>query len=125
MAITSEEAHASFKDFKKSENAEINAGRSAVIAETLGIEIDGFRFEVTSRITPAQIRLIARIDENSSYNELIECYAMFMAEVSVHPDMKNQKFWEDFDYETGYLPDVVGFIISNTERVSPAIKKFR
>lgn len=125
MTITSEEAHASFKDFMKNEEMEINAGKSAVIAESFGIEVDNFRFEVISRITPAQIRLIANVDENSSYNELIHYYAKFMAEVSVHPDMKSVKFWEDFDYETGYLPDVVGFIINNTERVGPVIKKFR
>lgn len=125
MAITAAEAHASFKDFKKSEDREINEGRTAVIADTLGIEVDDFRFEVSARVTPAQIRLIANVNIDDSYSSIITHYAKFMADVAVHPDMKTPEFWVDFDNETGCLPDVVSFIIENTERASPVIKKFR
>lgn len=125
MAITAAEAHASFKDFKKSEEREINEGKSAVISDTLGIDIDGFQFEVTSRINPAQIRLVATVNPDDTYSVIIESYAKFMAAVATHPDMKNTEFWVHFDNETGCLPDVVSFIIDNTERSSPVIKKFR
>lgn len=125
MAITAEEAHASFRDFKKSEDRGINEGKSAVISDTLGIDIDGFQFEVTSRINPAQIRLVATVNPDDTYPVIIESYAKFMAAVAIHPDMKNAEFWIHFDNETGCLPDVVSFIIDNTERSSPVIKKFR
>lgn len=125
MAITSEEAHASFKDFKKKEEGEINEGRLAVSEDVIGIDVDGFRFEVTSKLTPHQIRIGADYDDNSSYTEVIAVYAKFMASVCIDPRMKSQEFWIEFDEETGCLPDVVKFVISNAERQAPVIKKFR
>lgn len=125
MAITSEEAHASFKDFKKAEEKEINEGRLAVSEDILGIDVDGFQFEVTSKLTPYQIRIGADYDEGSTYAEVMSVYAKFMASVCIDPRMKTQEFWIEFDEETGCLPDVVKFVISNAERQAPVIKKFR
>lgn len=126
MAITAAEAHASFKDFKRTENADINEGKSAVLSDTIGIDIDGFQFEVVSKLTPHQVRLAADIGENvTSYIEIAKVFATFMASVSVHPAMKNQEFWLEYDNETGYLPDVVNYILENSERQAPVIKKFR
>lgn len=125
MAITSEEAHASFKDFQRKEEHEINEGRLAVSEDVLGIDIDGFRFEVTSKLTPHQIRMGADYNSDNTYTEIIEVYAKFMASVSIDSRMKTPEFWIEFDEETGYLPDVVKFVITNTERQAPVIKKFR
>lgn len=126
MSITSEQAHATFRDFKQKEDSEIVAGKSVVISDTLGIEVDGFRFEVSAKITPAQVRLAGDVpDDPQSYSEIARVYAKFMASVAVHPDMKTPEFWIDYDNETGYLPDIVNYVLSNTERLSPVIKKFR
>ena len=126
MAISSEEAHASFKDFMKTENKEVAEGKLAVLEETIHIDLDGFQFEVASKLTPKQVRLAADIDDDvSSYSEIADVFSKFMASVSVHPSMKNPSFWLEYDDETGYLPDIVNFILKNSERQSPAIKKFR
>lgn len=126
MAISSEEAHASFKDFMKSENKEIAEGKLAVLEDTMHIDVDGFQFEVVSKLTPKQVRIAADIsDDVKSYSEIANVFAKFMADVSVHPSMKNPSFWLEYDNETGYLPDVVNYILDNSERQSPAIKKFR
>lgn len=126
MAISSEEAHASFKDFMRSENKEIAEGKLAVLEDTMHIDVDGFQFEVVSKLTPKQVRIAADIsDDVKSYNEIANVFARFMADVSVHPSMKNPSFWLEYDNETGYLPDVVNYILDNSERQSPAIKKFR
>lgn len=126
MAITSEEAHASFKDFMRSENKEIAEGKLAVLEDTMHIDVDGFQFEVVSKLTPKQVRIAADIsDDVKSYTEIANVFAKFMADVSVHPSMKTPSFWLEYDNETGYLPDVVNYILDNSERQSPAIKKFR
>lgn len=125
MAITSEEAHASFKDFMKSENKDINEGKLAVLEDTIYIDVDGFQFEVSSRLTPRQVRLAADIDDAKSYTDIVKVFADFMATVAVHPSMKDPSFWIEYDDETGYLPDVVHYILDNSERQAPAIKKFR
>lgn len=126
MAITSEEAHASFKDFMRSENKEIAEGKLAVLEDTMHIDVDGFQFEVVSKLTPKQVRIAADIsDDVKSYAEIANVFARFMADISVHPSMKNPSFWLEYDNETGYLPDVVNYILDNSERQSPAIKKFR
>lgn len=126
MAISSEEAHASFKDFMRSENKEIAEGKLAVLEDTMHIDVDGFQFEVVSKLTPKQVRIAADIsDDVKSYTEIANVFARFMADVSVHPSMKNPSFWLEYDNETGYLPDVVNYILDNSERQSPAIKKFR
>ena len=126
MAITSEDAHASFKDFMRSENKDIAEGKLAVLEDTIHIDIDGFQFEVVSKLTPKQVRLAADIgDDVSSYSEIAKVFSKFMASVAVHPSMKDPSFWLEYDNETGYLPDVVNFILDNSERQSPIIKKFR
>lgn len=126
MAISSEEAHASFKDFMRSENKEVSEGKLAVLEDTMRIDIDGFQFEVVSKLTPKQVRLAADIsDDVKSYSEIAKVFAKFMASVSVHPSMKDSSFWLEYDDETGYLPDVVNYILDNSERQSPVIKKFR
>lgn len=126
MAISSEEAHASFKDFMRSENKEIAEGKLAVLEDTMHIDVDGFQFEVVSKLTPKQVRIAADIsDDVKSYSEIANVFARFMADVSVHPSMKNQSFWLEYDNETGYLPDIVNYILDNSERQSPTIKKFR
>ena len=126
MAITSEDAHASFKDFMRSENKDIAEGKLAVLEDTIHIDIDGFQFEVVSKLTPKQVRLAADIgDDVSSYSEIAKVFSKFMASVAVHPSMKDSSFWLEYDDETGYLPDIVSFILDNSERQSPVIKKFR
>lgn len=126
MAISSEEAHASFKDFMKTENRSVAEGKLAVLEDTMHIDVDGFQFEVVSKLTPKQVRIAADIsDDVKSYSEIANVFAKFMADVSVHPSMKNPSFWLEYDNETGYLPDVVNYILDNSERQSPAIKKFR
>ena len=126
MAISSEEAHASFKDFMRSENHEIAEGKLAVLEDTMHIDVDGFQFEVVSKLTPKQVRIAADIsDDVKSYSEIANVFARFMADISVHPSMKNESFWLEYDNETGYLPDIVNYILDNSERQSPAIKKFR
>lgn len=126
MAISSEEAHASFKDFMKTENRCVAEGKLAVLEDTMHIDVDGFQFEVVSKLTPKQVRIAADIsDDVKSYSEIANVFAKFMADVSVHPSMKNPSFWLEYDNETGYLPDVVNYILDNSERQSPAIKKFR
>ena len=126
MAISSEEAHASFKDFMKSENKEVSEGKLAVLEDTLHVDVDGFQFEVVSKLTPKQVRLAADIGDNvTSYSEIANVFAKFMASVSVHPSMKNPSFWLEYDDETGYLPDIVSYILDNSERQAPVIKKFR
>lgn len=126
MAISSEEAHASFKDFMRSENKEIAEGKLAVLEDTMHIDVDGFQFEVVSKLTPKQVRIAADIsDDVKSYSEIANVFARFMADISVHPSMKNPSFWLEYDNETGYLPDIVNYILDNSERQSPAIKKFR
>lgn len=125
MAITSEEAHASFKDFMKSENADVNAGKLAVLDDVIRIDVDGFQFEVTAKLTPRQVRLAADIEDAKSYSEIVNVFAKFMSQIAIHPDMKSEQFWVDYDNETGYLPDVVNYILDNAERQSPVIKKFR
>lgn len=126
MAITSEEAHASFKDFMKSESKELNEAKSILMSDTIGIEIDGFQFEVISKLTPAQVRLAADIgDDIKSYSDISNAFSKFMAAVSVHEAMRNQEFWLEYDNETGYLPDIVNYILENVERQAPLIKKFR
>lgn len=125
MAITSEEAHASFRDFKKNENMTVNEGKSAILAETIGIDVDGFQFEVVSKLTPQQVRLAADIEDAKTYNDIVKVFSEFMANVSVHPSMKSSAFWIDYDNETGYLPDIVNYILDNAERQAPVIKKFR
>lgn len=126
MAISSEEAHASFKDFMRSENKEVSEGKLAVLEDTMRIDIDGFQFEVVSKLTPKQVRLAADIsDDVKSYSEIAKVFAKFMASVSVHLSMKDPSFWLEYDDETGYLPDVVNYILDNSERQSPVIKKFR
>ena len=126
MAISSEEAHASFKDFMRSENHEIAEGKLAVLEDTMHIDVDGFQFEVVSKLTPKQVRIAADIsDDVKSYTEIANVFAKFMADVSVHPSMKNPSFWLEYDNETGYLPDIVNYILDNSQRQSPVIKKFR
>lgn len=126
MAISSEEAHASFKDFMRSENKEIAEGKLAVLEDTMHIDVDGFQFEVVSKLTPKQVRIAADIsDDVKSYSEIANVFARFMADIAVHPSMKAPSFWLEYDNETGYLPDVVNYILDNSERQSPAIKKFR
>lgn len=126
MAISSEEAHASFKDFMRSENKEIAEGKLAVLEDTMHIDVDGFQFEVVSKLTPKQVRIAADIgDDVKTYSEIANVFARFMADIAVHPSMKNPSFWLEYDNETGYLPDIVNYILDNSERQSPAIKKFR
>lgn len=126
MAISSEEAHASFKDFMRSENKEIVEGKLAVLEDTMRIDVDGFQFEVVSKLTPKQVRIAADIsDDVKSYTEIANVFARFMADISVHPSMKNTSFWLEYDNETGYLPDIVNYILDNSQRQSPVIKKFR
>lgn len=126
MAISSEEAHASFKDFMRSENKEIAEGKLAVLEDTMHIDVDGFQFEVVSKLTPKQVRIAADIsDDVKSYTEIANVFARFMADIAVHPSMKNTSFWLEYDNETGYLPDIVNYILDNSQRQSPVIKKFR
>lgn len=126
MAISSEEAHASFKDFMRSENKEIAEGKLAVLEDTMHIDVDGFQFEVVSKLTPKQVRIAADIgDDVKTYSEIANVFARFMADISVHPSMKNTSFWLEYDNETGYLPDIVNYILDNSQRQSPVIKKFR
>lgn len=126
MAISSEEAHASFKDFMRSENKEIAEGKLAVLEDTMHIDVDGFQFEVVSKLTPKQVRMAADIgDDVTSYSEIANAFSKFMASVAVHPSMKSQSFWLEYDNETGYLPDIVNYILDNSERQAPVIKKFR
>lgn len=126
MSISAEEAHASFKDFKKKEDAEINEGKERVLSKTIKIDVEGFQFEVTGKLTPAQVRLAADIDDDIiSYSELASAYAQFMASVSVHPAMQCEDFWIEYDKETAYLPDIVTYVLKHAERVAPVIKQFR
>ena len=110
----------------RSENREIAEGKLAVLEDTMHIDVHGFQFEVVSKLTPKQVRIAADIsDDVKSYTEIANVFARFMADISIHPSMKNESFWLEYDYETGYLPDVVNYILDNSERQSPAIKKFR
>lgn len=126
-------AHREFQTkFKPAEDKKTADELEAVLSTDMKIKVgegdEAFEFYVTTLIPPKLMRLITsstNMDtENFDYDSFIEPFAEFMEGVCLDKSM-DKKFWIDYDYNTGYLPDIVSYIASHSERASPKIESFR
>lgn len=123
-------AHAEFMTkFKPEEERKINEAKEVVSAKEMTIDVEGFVFKITTKILPGHIRLLteakSNYDEtNPDYDKMMDPFARFMASICIDKTL-DEKFWINYDNETGFLPDIVEYIIQKVDHYKPSIKSFR
>ena len=125
-----EQAHREFETKFKPDMTKANSeGAKVVLAKEMRIDVEGFEFWVTTKILPKHIRLVTASKtnydkDNFDYDAIVEPMAQFMAEVCIDKNL-NKEFWINYNNDTGFLPDIVEYIVSNTDQYKPQIKSFR
>ena len=123
-------AHAEFMTkFKPEEERKINEAKDILTAREMTIDVEGFSFKVTTKILPKHIRLLSEAksnydESNPDYDKMMDPFARFMASICLDPQL-DEAFWITYDNETGFLPDIVEYIIQKVDRYKPTIKSFR
>lgn len=125
-----EQAHREFETkFKPDMTKAIDEGAKVVLAKEMKIDVEGFEFWVTTKILPKHIRLVTASktnydQDNFNYDAIVEPMAQFMEEVCIDKKL-TKEFWINYNNDTGFLPDIVEYIVSNADKYKPQIRSFR
>lgn len=123
-------AHAEFEQvFRPQEEKRTNEAKEAISSKEMNIDVEGFQFRITTKILPKHIRLLSEAksnfdESNPDYDKLMDPFVRFMASICTDKSL-DESFWAKYDEDTGFLPDIVEYIVKSVDHYKPSIKSFR